>query len=439
MMVLNKSRKYAICIIFTVLSLLLVSCGIQNAGSGSEAGNSTRIAYLNDSLFLKLPTSATGDSANGNTTGLRKASLDPLTTYYSAVRGYIGFANNLVHDSTSGLKRLIRVYRDSLPWSVIEKQKTMSGTYRGAAWVASFDETRKYAYQLNIYVDSQSTQQLAFVLAFNGLQNAPAGKVYYRLDLLEPLKVKHPLSILVAFASDGTQRLLDLELTSENVLGDSIEGFRNLKMKMLEQNNILHFSGASFHPSITTLLPDTNEYCYQFYGFADTVKNQSVLYIGIPPASINSDAFTLYNEYELSSVLMKKIIRRDLVSVNDTIKRIIVTSYTDTVSITSILLRIALLNDVSWLEPVDKFSTMTLDNFRCFLDINRGSTDTTIVALNWLSGLKQPVYFTGSGYAGNGGSIPQEFLGLASTARILPLQNPYSVKMLVVNGLTVGE
>jgi hypothetical protein len=439
MKVLYKSRKYAVCMICTVLCLILVSCGTQNAGSGSEAGNSTRIAYLNDSLFLKLPTSATGDSVNVNAIGLRKTSVDPLSPYYSAVRGYIGFANNLVHDSSSGLKRLIRVYRDSLPWSVIEQQRTMSGTYRGASWVASYDETRNYAYQLHMYVDSQSTKVLAFVLAFNGLQNAPAGKAYCRLDLLEPQKVKYPLSILVEFAFDGTQRQLDLELTSEKMLGDSIEGFRNLKMNVLEKNNIMHFSGASFHPSITTLLPDTNEYCYQFYGFADTVKNQSVLYIGIPPASINSDAFTLYNEYDLSSVLMKKIIRRDLVSVNDTLKRIIVTSYTDTLSITSILLRIALLNDVSWLEPVDKFASMTLDNFRYFLDVNHGSTDTTIVALNWLSALKQPVYFTGSGYAGNGGTIPLEFRGLASTARILALQNPYSVKMLEPSGLMVGE
>ncbi|HMA64293.1 MAG: hypothetical protein ACM31E_05895 [Fibrobacterota bacterium] len=439
MMVLYKSRKYTACIICIVLCILLVSCGIQNAGSGSEAGNSTRIAYLNDSLFLKLPSSATGDSAIGTTTGLLKANVDPLATYYSAVRGYIGFANDLVHDSSSGLKHLIRAYRDSIPWAIIEKQKTMSGTFRGAAWVASYDETRKFVYQLNLYVDSQSTQRLAFVLAFNGLQNAPAGKAYYRMDLLEPQKVKHPLSILVEFTSDGTRKQLDLELTSEKIVGDSIEGFRNLKMKLLEQNNVLHFSGASFHPSITTLLPDTNEYCYQFYGFADTVKNQSVLYIGIPPASINSDAFTYYNEYDLSSVLMKKIIRQDLVTANDTIKRIIVTSYTDTLSITAILLKAALLNDFSWLEPVDKFSLMTLDNFRYFLEINRGSTDTTIVALNWLSALKQPVYFTGSGYAGNGGTIPQEFSGLAASTRILSLQNPYSVKMLVVSGLTVGE
>jgi len=291
-------------------------------------------------------------------------------------------------------------------------------------------------YQLNIYTDS--SYEPALVLAFNGLQHAPAGKVYYRLDLLEPHKIMHPLSMLVEFTSNGTQKQLDLELTSEKILGDSIEGFRNLKMKLFEQNGILHFSGASFHPSIKTLLPDTNEYCYQFYGFADTVNNQSVLYIGIPPASINSDTFSLYNEYDLSSILMKKIIRRDLVSVNDTIKRIIVTSYTDTLSITSILLKIALLNDIAWLEPVDQFSSMTLDNFRYFLDINHGSTDTTIVALNWLGTLKQPVYFTGNGYAGNGAAIPLEFRGLAATNRILPLQNPYSVKMLTVSWLTIG-
>jgi hypothetical protein len=228
-------------------------------------------------------------------------------------------------------------------------------------------------------------------------------------------------------------------LTSDKMLGDSIEGFRNLKMNLLEQNNELHFSGASFHPSIKTLLPDTNEYCYQFYGFADTVKNRSVLYIGIPPASINSDAFTYYNEYDLSSIIMKKIIRRDLVLANDTIKRIIVTSYTDTMDITAILLKATLLNDFSWLEPVEKFTSMTLDNFRYFLDINRGSTDTTIIALNWLGALKQPVYFTGSGYAGNGGTIPVEFRELAATTRILSLQNPYSVKMLVVSGLTMSD
>lgn len=439
MTVLYKSRTYAVGIICIVLCLMLISCGIQNAGSGSEAGNSTRIAYLNDSLFLKLPTSATGDSSYVTASSLRKVSADPLTPYYSAVRGYIGFANNLVHDSSSGLLRLIRIYRDSLPWSVIEQKKSMSGTYRGAEWVASYDETRKFVYQLNIYIVSQATRQLAFVLAFNGLQNAPAGKAYYRLDLLEPHKVKYPLSILLEFTSDGIQRQLDLQLTSDNILGDSLEGFRNLKMKLLEQNDILHFSGASYHPSITTLLPDTNEYCYQFYGFADTAQNKSVLYIGIPPASINSDSFLYYNEYDLSSVLMKKIIRRDLIGVNDTIKRIIVTSYTDTLSITSILLKIALLNDVSWLEPVDKFSSMTLDNFRYFLDVNRGSSDSTIVALNWLSGLKQPVYFTGSGYAGNGGIIPPQFQVLASTAWILPLQNPYRVKTMVLSGVTVWE
>jgi len=439
MMVLCKKRKYVICIICTVLCLFLVSCGIQNAGSGSEAGNSTRIAYLNDSLFLKMPTSATGDSSNGTATGLRKVSVDPLSNYYNAVRGYIGFANALVHDSSSGLKRLIRIYRDSLPWGIIEKQKNMSGTYRGASWIASFDENRKYVYQLHVYVDSQSTQRLAFVLAFNGLQSAPSGKAYYRMDLLEPQKVKQSLSILVEFATDGTRRKLDLELTSGKILGDSVEGFRNLKMNLLEQNNVLHFSGASFHPSITTLLPDTNEYCYQFHGFADTVKNQSVLYIGIPPASINSDAFTFYSEYDLSSVMMKKIIRSDLVLANDTIKRIIVTSYTDTMSITAILLKAALLNDFAWLEPVDKFPSMTLDNFRYFLEINRGSTDPTIIALNWLGALKQPVYFSGIGYAGNGGTIPLEFTEIAATTRLLPLQIPYSVKTLVVSGLTVGE
>jgi hypothetical protein len=425
-----KNNIRALC---AIIGLLWFSCGFQQeAGSGSEAGNSSRIAFLNDSLFIKIPTSATSDSS----TTLSKTSLktegESLNGYYASIRAYIGFANELVHNNEFGLKRLIGVYRDSLPWAIIEKHQMMSGTIDGSRWVASYSNNNMYHYQLSIYVDSMAHEKLAFSLAFNGNEAEPKGKSFYRIDLIEKVKTRGAISILVEFEGKGDERKLDLSLTSQEILDDTLDGFRNLKINLFEKSNVLHISGASYHPNIQDLLPDTFEYCYEFYGFSDTLKNQSILYIGVPPATINNAEFSIFSEYDLSSVISKRFIRKDILTLNDTIKQCVVTSYTDSLTLQEIFDSIVKTGDISWLRPVDKLDSITMENFNYFLELNKNSTNADLVSILWLKQLKQPVYFNNRGYAGNGLVAPEEFTTLASTGRILTLQNPWQIKNLIV-------
>jgi hypothetical protein len=412
------------------ICLSCVSCGIfENAGSGSEAGNSSRIALLSDSLLVNIPTSATGDSSMvlAKRTAVRQKTLE----LYDSIRGYIGFANKLVQDEHLGIKKLIVSFRDSLPWDKIEKAGSITGVFDGLLWKASYDDGNEYPYQLSVALPAKPAEKL-FTLIFNGSESAPAGQAYYRFDLLDSLKVKKPLKVKVSFnASNGT-RQMDVRVESDSILGNSTNGFKKVSLQLIEKSGVLHLSGGAYHPQLLDLIPDTVEYCYEFYGLVDMMNNRSILYAGLPPASIDSNDLTLLSKYSIASIMARRSIREDFRTLNDTLKRCVVTSYKDSLSLLHIFdsVRVA---GLDWLRPVKEFETITVEDFFFFFELNRSVNDENFRKILVLLELaKQPIYFDRTGYIANGERVPDAFISLAAIKCLLSIQKPRAVRDLTV-------
>lgn len=425
----GKAISFMRWLICAGMCLSCMSCGIfENAGSGSEAGNSSRIALLSDSLLVNIPSSATGDSSV--VLAKRATIQDDVVKTYVWVRGYIKFANDLVQDKHLGIKTLIASFRDSLPWDKIVKDGTVTGVFNGLRWKASFIEKDDYPYQLSVAVTSRPSEPF-FTLIFNGSDSAPGGRAYYRFDLLDSTKIKSPLKVAVSFkASSGVKRM-DVRIESDSVLGDT-SGFKNVVLQLIEKNGILHLSGGAFHPHIVNLIPDTVEYCYTFYGLADMIQNRSILYVGLPPASIDSDTITLFSKYSISSIIARKFIREDLRTLNDTLKQCVVTSYKDSLSLLQVFDSV-LVKGLVWLRPVKEIETISVEDLFYFFELNKNIDDVNFRSFRLLLQLaKQPVYFDHSGYVGNGDRVPDAFSSLAAIKCLLSIQSPRSVKGLSV-------
>jgi hypothetical protein len=350
---------------------------------------------------------------------------------YDMVRGYIGFANELVHNEQMGLKKLITTFRDSLPWGQIEKVSLVTGIHDGLYWRASYNDDDVYPYQLSAAYPAKKTEPV-FTLFFNGSATEPQGRAYYRLDLLEPAKIKLPLKISVSFKAISGTRQMSVSVESDSTLGDPMEGFRKLSLQLVEKEGILHLSGASYHPHLLNLIPDTTEYCYEFYGISDIENNRSMLYVGLPPASIDSDEFSLISKYNVASIIARRMIRSDLRTLNDTLKQCVVTSYKDTLTLKQIVDSI-LVAGIGWMHPASELETITLEEFFYFIEINKNNNDVTFFPFITLLELtKQPVYFDRSGYVANGESVPVDFASIAAVNRLLAIQSPLAVRNLLV-------
>lgn len=411
------------------MCLIGVSCGIfENAGSGSEAGNSSRIALLSDTLLVDIPTSATGDSSV--VLAKRATIKDDVLKTYVLVRGYIKFANELVQDEHTGIKTLIATFRDSLPWDKIVKEGTVTGLFDGLRWKASFIEKNEYPYQLSVAAPSRE-QEPFFTLIFNGSESAPGGRAYYRFDLLDSAKIKRPLRVAVSFKATSGQKTMDVRIESDSILVDT-SGFKNVVLQLIEKDGILHLSGGAYHPRILNLIPDTVEYCYTFYGLADMVQNRSILYVGLPPATIADDDVTLFSKYSISSIVARKFVRQDLRTLNDTLKRLVVTSYKDSLSLLQIFDSV-LVAGLGWLRPVKEIENITIEDFFYFVELNKNVDDANFREFRLLMELsKQPVYFDRSGYVANGERIPDSFVLLAAIKCLLSIQSPKMVRGLTV-------
>jgi hypothetical protein len=409
--------------------LICVSCGIfENAGSGSEAGNSSRIALLSDSLLVSIPSSATGDSSV--VLAKRATIKDDVLETYVWVRGYIKFANDLVQDEHTGIKALIASFRDSLPWDKIVKDGTVTGIFDGLRWKASFIEKNEYPYQLSVAVPSRE-QEPFFTLIFNGNESAPGGRAYYRFDLLDSAKIKSPLRVAVSFNASSGVKQMEVNIESDSILGDT-PGFKNVALQLIEKNGILHLSGGAYLPHIVDLIPDTVEYCYTFYGLADMMQNRSILYVGLPPASVDSDDLTLLSKYSISSIVARRFVRQDLRTLNDTLKRFVVTSYKDSLSLLQIFDSV-LVAGLGWLRPVKEIENITIEDFFYFVELNQNVDDENFRKFRLLMELsKQPVYFDRSGYVANGDRVPDAFISLAAIKCLLAIQSPRVVRELTV-------
>jgi hypothetical protein len=419
--------RWLICI---GMCLSCVSCGIfENAGSGSEAGNSSRIALLSDTLLVNIPSSATGDSSV--VLAKRATIRDDIVKTYVWVRGYIKFANELVQDEHLGIKKLIRSFRDSLPWDKIEKAGSINGVFDGLFWNASFDEDNDYPYQLSVAVPSRRAEPF-FTLIFNGSESAPEGRAYYRFDLLDSAKIKSPLKVAVSFSAASGVKKMDVRIESDSILVDT-SGFKKVALQLIEKNGILHLSGGAYHPRILNLIPDTVEYCYTFYGLADMIQNRSILYVGLPPALIDSGDLTLLSKYSVSSFIARKLIRENLRTLNDTLKQCIVTSYRDSLPLQKIYDSV-MVAGLGWLRPVKEIETITIEDFFYFVELNKNVDDVNFRSFRLLLELaKQPVYFDQTGYVANGDLVPDAFTYLASVKCLLSIQNPRAIRNLTID------
>jgi hypothetical protein len=422
--------RWLICAGMCISSL---SCGIfENAGSGSEAGNSSRIALLSDSLLVNIPSSATGDSSV--VLAKRATVQDDIMKTYIWVRGYVKFANELVQDEHFGIKKLIASFRDSLPWDKVVKEGTVTGDFDGLSWKASFIQKDEYPYQLSVAVPARPSgpAETFFTLVFNGSESSPGGRVFYRFDLLDSSKIKNPLKVAVSFNASAGVKHMDVRIESDSILIDT-SGFKKVVLQLVEKDGVLHLSGGAYHPRLLNLIPDTVEYCYEFYGVADMVNNRSILYVGLPPATIDNDDITLFSKYSISSIITRKFVRQDLRMLNDTLKRCVVTSYKDSLSLLQIFDSV-LVKGIGWLRPVKEFETITVEDFIYFVELNKNVDDANFRSFRLLLELaKQPVYFDRSGYVGNGDRVPDSFISLATIKCLLAIQKPQAVRGLSVN------
>jgi hypothetical protein len=118
---------------------------------------------------------------------------------------------------------------------------------------------------------------------------------------------------------------------------------------------------------------------------------------------------------------------------NDTLKRCVVTSYKDSLSLLQIFDSV-LVKGIGWLRPVKEFETITVEDFIYFVELNKNVDDANFRSFRLLLELaKQPVYFDRSGYVGNGDRVPDSFISLATIKCLLAIQKPQAVRGLSVN------
>ncbi len=435
---MNNCKQSAACL-FTGMSILLVltvttACSnMMTAGSGSEAGNAD--ALVASTAFIDLPSSVAKTPSPAMTKKHAAGNYPPSAVeLYDGVREYIGLADALVHNPEFGVVAVIKRWHNSLDWEAIRKVKSWSHTEKGHVFTASFDRARSFAYQLKIYRQGVPGEP-AFSLAYNGDRRSPGGKVFMNLGLLDTAANDHA-RYSVTFGTKTTGRTLDIKVSIDSLKSRDHDAIRTLRLMLEERNGLIHMSGCSYHPFVDSILPDTIGHCYVFTGTADTAQNRSMIHLGLPPASYAHNDSTLFTTYGLAQMFTRALFSSRIPHVDDTLKSIIVTSYSDSMTIDQILSRVDSTGATDFLYPPDSIETMTIEDFDLFLKLNASVSDSTsraeFAALLWVLRLDQPVYFSSDGYAGNGMPAPKAFWYLERAPEVLEPLVPREVRDMVV-------
>ncbi|MBD3239386.1 MAG: hypothetical protein GF331_02285, partial [Chitinivibrionales bacterium] len=278
-------------------ALLAAGCGDGLTGTGSEAGNSS-MAYLTGNLFVKLPTALADTTPSSYQKSLAKRTDEWDSPYdaielYDGVRWYCDFADELVHNDEFGVVAVLTGTLTEIPWDHIEEVGSWSQEEAGFRYTASYSASAIYPYVLRIDNTAMAESPVALKVEFNGSEDTPAGRVYYMLDAWEGAYTDSvQLACEFSAAADGVKRLdIDIVVGSQPMTKDEAT---RLKFAYLERDGIVHVSGCSYHPLLDSLLPDTTGHCYVFTGVADTLANQAIVNLGLPPGTYGDNDQTLY-------------------------------------------------------------------------------------------------------------------------------------------------
>lgn len=429
----RPQSAHLVLVAVSAVHLMLAGCAFEMAGSGSEAGNSD--ARVAKSYFIDLPSSVSQPPAQA--LGKKSASASVPSSaleLYDGVREYIGLADALVHNTEFGVVTIIDQWHNSLDWNAIKALGSWTHRENGFAFTASFDPTREFAYRLLIEQDTTDTPTV-FFLNYNGDSRAPNGQVFVNLGLIDSATT-NGATYSVAFGTSPTGRTLDIKLGVANVSPFEDDAIGSLRLLLSEREGVIHLSGCSYHPNIDGILPDTIGHCYIFTGTADTLADKSIIHLGLPPARYARNDSSLFTTYGLSRMFTKAIINQELDALDDTTKMVVVTSYTDSLTIEEIFDSILVAGSAEFLSPPESLATITVEQFEYFLELNASIGDSAdqkeFAELLWVLKLEQPVYFTTSGYAGNGTVVPTGFGYLAEVPPSLSPLVPREIRDLTV-------
>jgi len=429
----NLMIKLFACMTLAAFTVLLnIRCSI-NPVADSEAGNPV---ILSSTALINIPTSLASAAIERNTDQpfTRPAGNDKARDIYSFIRLQNFYVNELVNGNSLSVKWLIEHYIAKLPWKLIRLNGSLSSDSSLYHFEAHYDPDSALPYSATISYSLPGSEWVVKT-AFNGSEKTPKGWVYYFFNAPQDNRTDS-CEILVSFEKTGTCKLLEVAI-DQKLLVDTGDLAQSFKYSLCQENRILHLSGSSYHPFMDSILGDTMGYCYTYTAVADTLLNRAVVNLGLPPASY-ADTTLLFTSYGIADIYGRYFIAHEINNLSDTSKMILSTSFKDSMSILQIL--DTLIKDPNFkLRPASDADSMTVADLIFYLELNKNilplltlQDQIKYMELLWILKLRQPVYFTWLGYAGNGDKIPAGFEAIAATTCNRPRFIPLSIKEMKI-------
>ncbi len=426
----NMKCKVVLSLVAAVIAFFLNGGCSINPLADSEAGNPS---VISTAALINMPSSLANPFVRPEGRNLAGSpnSEDEAENIYSFILLQNYFVNELINGDILSVRWLIEEYIAKLPWNIIKK---MPGGYIEDSATYHFEAIYNENQELPYYTLVEYTlpgSEWTLKASFNGSAEYPKGWVYYFINAPEDNRTDS-LEILVSFEKNETYRQLDVKIDQKVLVdtGDIAESFIYL---LYEQNGIVHLSGSTYHPYLDSILGDTVGYCYTYTAVADTFRNQSVVNLGLPPATY-PDTTLLFTEYGITNIYGRVFIDYEIKTLDDSSKMILATSFKDSFTILEILT-----DTTITLRPPSDADSMTVDDLIYYLELNKNillflsdEEKAEYIALLWILKLRQPVYFSFLGYAGNGDIPPLGFAAIAAIKCNRPLLIPLEVKELVI-------
>lgn len=391
----------------------------------SEAGNPS---VISSNALINLPSSIA--DAPGIAAEKRFDGIDEAEKIYNFIRLQNYFVNELINNEEFGVRHIIKDFLAKLPWKFIMDNGNYIADSSTFHFEAIYDTNAALPYIVLIQ-DTLPGYEWIVKAAFNGSSENPKGWVYYFIGTPEDERTDS-LEILVSFDKNNIRRLLDVEI-DQKLLVDTGDLAQSFKYSLYEENGIIHLSGCSYHPYLDSIIKDTTGYCYTYTAVADTIKNQAVVNLGLPPASY-PETTLLFTEYGVANIFGRAFIDYGIMTLEDTVKMIVVTSYKESLTIEKIFKMLA--DSTLTLHDASEINDMTVEDLKYFLELNSNISDEELkkeyAGLLWILKLTQPVYFNANGYAGNGETVPVGFEALAAIECNRPPFTPSKVKELSI-------
>ncbi len=420
--------------------VIMSGCANKTVSPAAENNGDSRISAAAGCL-VDLPTSI-ADTVTGISATHGSPAYDPAIGSYNLVRMQTWFVDQLVCKGEISAKKVIKSFAINLPWTYIKTNGSFTyGAPNGDSAIGYYnaDSTLKYT---AIFKSANGTVVSA---AFNGDSTSPSGWVKYFLPTTDsPLKTDS-LKMQIGFNKVGDKSTVNVTI-SQNILAlaDSTTAM-TFKYTITKLGDIINISAATYFPK-WKLTGETVGRLYEYTAVVNDAPgvNQAKVNLGLPSDTVNSvDTSVIFGTYGVESVWGNAFIAAIKVNPNDTLKGLIVKSYTNKISVDSLFAR-AIAGDTtvvpSILASSSGISNMTIPDLNTFCQLNKNSTNPetarNLNSIIWILKLAQPVYFCEAGtghpfYAGNANSLPSGFDNtIAEPFSIDPI-NPSSMPSLL--------